>query len=150
MQCLSSLVLLNDKKSSIQTLPKMIFYASVFRKKLTVFQREMLVRKKKLDIIWSCAVLCSILCFSKYASQEKERKTASCFHEKKREEFSPRAETSYFFEFCQLALEAYYPGVRHKFPKGRENRQGRQSMKKGNIWEFPVHETHQIEKNTFL
>lgn len=69
--------------------------------------------------------------------KEKERKTASFFHEEKREEFSPSAETSsYFFVFCQLALETYYPGVRHKYQKGRENRQGRQSIKKGNIESF--------------
>lgn len=36
-----------QKKSSIQTLQKLIFHANIFRKKLTDFQREILARKKK-------------------------------------------------------------------------------------------------------
>lgn len=48
--------------------------------------------------------------------------------------------------FCQLAWEAYYPGVRHTLPKGRENRQGRQSIKKGDTSCFKCRR-HQIEES---
>lgn len=137
MQCLSSVVLLlNDKKRSIQTLPKPDILCQHIQKETYCFsKRNFRQEKKKLNVICTCAILCSILCFSKYASQGKGKKNCIIFSW--REEFSPRAEASfYFFVFCQLAWEAYYPGVRHTFPKGRENRKGRQSIKKGDIESF--------------
>lgn len=62
--------------------------------------------------------------------KEKQSKATSFFHEEK--SFPSRAEaSSYCFVFSQMAWEAHYPGVRHTFPNGRENRQGRWSIKKG-------------------
>lgn len=118
-----------EKKQHSNT-AKTWYFMPTYSERNSPFFKEKFWRKKKIggylhlcnDFVPSCASL-------NMQVKEKKRKTASFFHEEK--SCPSRAEaSSYFFVFCQLAWEAYYPGVRHTFPKGRENRQGRQSIKK--------------------